>query len=147
MEVENLKYTDLVIGLIIFAGFLTFAFFASGTLGNDYESDDFQTYLNLETEYNETNIGLDNESEIRQEKDALSVTEAFDTASNLVSGALKAMLLVPKTLLTTTLLIDRVVEDMGVPHFEFVANIIKSIIGVVLIVMVINVISRMKVET
>ncbi len=142
------KFTDLLIGVILFSGFLAFAFYASGTLGQDYNSDDFQTYLDLQQDYNYTGIGTSNESLIRDQNIITRGAKiAGDAGAALLNGGVQAVKFIPDGIALTSIVIDRIVTDMGIPQVEIVATIIKSIISVVIIVMVVGMFMRFKAET
>ncbi len=143
------KYTDLLIGVVIFAGFLGFAFFATGTLGQDYNSRDFQSYLDLQENYTGySDVGTSNKSLIREQNIITKVAQiASDAGAALLNGGVQAVKFIPDTFGLIGRVIDRVETDMGIEEIGFITDIIKSIIGIVVIIIVMTMFMRTKAET
>lgn len=146
-----MKYTELIIGIIIFAGVLSVMLTAAGTIGEYYGSNDAGEYTQLSKNYNDeyVKLGSDKEGALKQIQNKLDVAE-FSVVSAAV-GAIDAVLQGAKLLVSSIATVENVGSQIGedtegaIPPIVF--TIIYSIIGVVLTIILLTIFIKMKPET
>lgn len=146
-----MKYTQLVIGIILFSGVMYALFFAAAEIGRDYYSDDSAVYSRLANAYadNYTTLGTKENGTLRKIGDKLDAAE-FSLVSAAV-GAIDAVLqgakLMKESVDTTTRIAEQVQEDSQGRIHPIIPKIIKSIVAVTIIIIILVMFMKMKPET
>ena len=150
MEVENMKYTQLIIGLVLFSGVLFALFFAAAEIGRDYQSDDYGVYEGLSKTYkNNTEYGTETNGTLKTISAKLDAAEfsVVSAAVGAIDSVLQAAKLMKDSVGTIGRVADQIQEDSKVEIHPIIPIIIKSIISIVLIIIILIVFLKMKPET
>ncbi|MBI2046683.1 hypothetical protein HYT26_00770 [Candidatus Pacearchaeota archaeon] len=145
-----MKYTELVIGVIIFSGVLFVLLFAAGSIGADYGSSDADTYLRLaNVSANYTELETQKNGTIDKIKTRLDDAEfsIVSAAVGAIDSVLQGAKLMKDSIGTTGRLVDQVQEDSQGKIHPIVPKIIKAIITVTLIMIIFIVMMKVKPET
>ena len=145
-----MKYTSLIIGIILFSGVAYALFFAAGTIGESYESKDYITYQRLANTYvNDTELGTQENGTLQKIKVKLDNAE-FSIVSAAV-GAIDSVLQGAKLMLDSMTTVKRIGHQVQEDTTDYIPNIvftiINSIIAVVIIIIILIVFIKMKPET
>lgn len=145
-----MKYTQLIIGIILFSGLIFIIFNASAEIGKTYQSNDYTTYERLANTYkNDTEYSTRENSTLQKIKQKADNAE-FSIVSAAV-GAIDSILQGAKLMIDSATTIDRLGSQVrqdteGIIH-PIIFTIINSIIVAVLIIIVFILIMKMKPET
>lgn len=145
-----MKYTNLIIGLILFSGVMFVMFMAAAEIGKDYGSKDHAVYSELSNNYiNNTELGTEENGTLRKISSKLDEAE-FSVVSAAV-GAIDAVLqgakLMKDSIETTGNIAERVAEDSQGRIHPIIPKIIKSVISVLVIIILLILFIKMKPET
>lgn len=146
-----MKYTELIISIVIFAGILFAMLSSAATMGKDYSSKDFEKYDELANTYdkNYIDIGVQENGTLKKISNSLDKAE-FSRVSAAV-GAIDAVLQAAKLMINSIATVGKVANQASqdaeglIP--PIVIRIIKSIVAITLIMIVMVVFLKMKPET
>lgn len=145
-----MKYTQLMIGLVLFSGVLFSLFMIAATLGKDYQSDDYSEYEQLTNTYkNNTELGTETNGTLKIISSKLDAAEfsLVSAAVGAIDSVLQGAKLMKDSVGTVGRVADQIQEDSkGIIH-PIVPIIIKSILSIVIIIIILIVFLKMKPET
>lgn len=144
------KYTNILIGLVLFSLFITLMFSMAGSIGTTYGSTSAENFTKLSGEYGVyiTEEGTNANSTLRKIESKLgNSTNPISVGADILVAAVDGVKLMFGSVLTLNKVGDQVVEDsngMINPLFKTAA---ASIIVIILVIIVISMLMRMKPET
>ena len=145
-----MKYTHLIVGIILFSGMLYILLFSAADIGKEYNSKDYKEYSRLASVYvNETEMGTDKNGTLAKIQNKLDAAKfSFVSAAvGAIDSVLQGAKLLGDSLGTTARIAEQVRTDsQGVIH-PVIPKIIKSIVAVVLVIIVLILFIKMKPET
>ena len=147
---HKMKYTHLIVGIILFSGMLYILFFAAADIGKEYNSKDYKEYSRLASTYvNETEMGTDENGTLVKIQNKLDAAEfsLVSAAVGAIDSVLQGAKLLGDSIGTTARVAEQVRTDsQGVIH-PIIPKIIKSIIAVTIIIIILILFIKVKPET
>ena len=145
-----MKYTSLIIGIILFSGVLFVLFMAAGEIGQEYQSNDYVVYQELSNTYvNNTELGTKDNGTLQRIQTKLDAAEfsLVSAAVGAIDSVLQGAKLMKDSIQVTSKVADQIQKDSQGRIHPIVIVIIKSIVAVLLIIIVFIVFIKMKPET
>lgn len=148
-----MKYINLIIGVILFAGILSLLFNFMADVGGEYQDANTNTYTELQAEYgNYTTIGHKEDGALREVQEKLEGADATTLASavGVVDAAVDGGKQIKQSIGLTSEVVDKVTEDtseggIGIPPVFGI--IVKSIIAAAAAIIILQLFLKFKAET
>jgi len=142
------KFINLMIGAVVFIGFVVFMFTFAAELTTTYGADVSGNFTALAAEYNQLDDFAGADSTIRaiDNETQFGDTAGQDVSSFFISGSLSAARLITNVAPTFSTLITLVATDLSTLVNPIIVDVIAAILIIFTIVLVFTVIARIKAE-
>ena len=143
------KYSSIMISLVLFGAFITLMFSSAATLGNDYNSRDHGNYSQLAGEYEQyVTSGSEVNSTLRTIKDKLGgETSSISVGADILTAAVDGVKLFFNSIPVLIKASNQIQDDTGGRINPIFGQVLASILTIVFVVIVISMLMRFKPET